>query len=59
MFAGARQANICEVLGVALRTWQRWKISNSHEDRRIYNNNVPANKLSEFEIQRISPSGTS
>ena len=53
MLAGARQTKICEVLGVALRTWQRWKNSNSLEDGRIYNNNSPANKLNEFEMQRI------
>lgn len=57
MLAGARQAKICEVLGVTLRTWQRWKSleksSGYIEDMRIYNNNVPANKLSELEKQRI------
>lgn len=53
MLAGARQANICEVLGVAVRTWQRWKSSKNIEDQRIYNDTIPANKLSEFEVQRI------
>ena len=53
MLAGARQANICEVLGVCLRTWQRWKSSENTEDLRVHNNPIPANKLSEFEVQRI------
>ena len=53
MLAGARQTKICDILGVALRTWQRWKSSNNTEDNRIYNNSIPANKLSEIEIQRI------
>ena len=53
MLAGARQAKICEVLGVCLRTWQRWKSSGNTEDRRVHNNPIPANKLSEFEAQRI------
>lgn len=53
MFAGARQAKICEVLGVALRTWQRWKNSKNTEDQRVYNNSIPANKLSDLEVQRI------
>ena len=53
MLAGARQTKICEVLGVAVRTWQRWKSSKNIEDQRIYNNAIPANKLSEFEVQRI------
>ena len=53
MLAGARQAKICDILGVCLRTWQRWKSSNNTEDSRIYNNSIPVNKLSEIEIQRI------
>jgi len=53
MSSGARQAKICDALGVCLRTWQRWKNANILEDRRIYNNNIPANKLSEIEIDRV------
>ena len=53
MLAGARQTKICEVLGVSLRTWQRWKISENIEDQRVNNKATPANKLSEFEVQRI------
>ncbi len=53
MLAGARQAKTCEVLGVCLRTWQRWKSSKNTEDQRIHNNTVPANRLSELEVQRI------
>lgn len=53
MRAGVRQAKICEVLGVCLRTWQRWKISDNSEDMRIHNHRAPANKLSELEVARI------
>ncbi len=53
MSAGARQAKKSDALGICLRTWQRWKRANTLEDRRIYNNEVPANKLSELEIRRI------
>jgi len=53
MLAGACQEKICDVLGVCLRTWQRWKSSGNIEDQRIYNSSIPSNKLSELEVQRI------
>ena len=53
MLAGARQAQICEILGVCQRTWQRWKSSGSTEDGRASKKKTPANKLSELEVGRI------
>ncbi len=53
MLAGARQAQICEILGVCQRTWQRWKSSGSTEDGRTSSKKTPANKLSELEVGRI------
>ena len=53
MLAGARQAKICEILGVCQRTWQRWKSSGNIEDGRTSKKKTPANKLSDLEVGRI------
>lgn len=49
---GARKLKACEILGITLRTVQRWE-KNGVEDKRKNNNKTPANKLSEFERHRI------
>jgi len=51
--SGARQSSVCAALGFCARTLQRWKLSVNNEDGRINNSTIPANKLSEFEVQRI------
>lgn len=51
--SGASQSSICKAIGFCERTWQRWKVNSSNDDRRSYVNKSPSNKLSEFEIKRI------
>ena len=48
---GARQAAVCEHLGVSERTLQRWELC--AEDGRHGPHSAPANKLSELERQRL------
>jgi transposase InsO family protein len=48
--AGARRWRACEVLGLSVRTVERWGAND--EDGRRGPNHVPANKLSEVERQR-------
>jgi transposase InsO family protein len=48
--AGARRWRACEVLGLSVRTVERW--GTHDEDRRRGPNHVPANKLSEPERQK-------
>lgn len=51
--AGARQRKACEVVGVDARTLQRWKTLGIGEDRRAGPKQVPKNKLSSQERNRI------
>ncbi len=48
--AGARRWRACEVLGLSVRTVERW--GTNDEDGRHGPNHVPANKLSEVERQK-------
>lgn len=51
---GARQQLACELVGIASRTYQRWKQSGElSEDQRIHNNAPAHNKLSEAVRQEI------
>lgn len=50
--AGARQAKACEVLGISLRTLQRWKKQGS-VDQRTQRQYTPSNKLTAEERQRL------
>lgn len=49
---GARQAPACDVLGISVRTLQRWN-SSDLEDKRKVVDRVPTNKLSEDEREQI------
>lgn len=52
--AGARQSRACGVLGITLRTLQRWRQSGEvSEDGRRARAVIPANKLSEQERQAV------
>lgn len=50
---GVRLEAVCERLGVAPRTVQRWKKPQTAEDRRCGPRTQPANRLSELERRRI------
>jgi putative transposase len=51
--AGARQASACELLGLDVRTVQRWREQAIGEDRRAGPKRPPANRLSSREEQEI------
>ncbi|WP_157964783.1 hypothetical protein [Algibacillus agarilyticus] len=51
--AGARQAKACELLGFSAKTLQRWSQPNQTQDGRIDAIKTPANRLTDFERQRI------
>jgi transposase InsO family protein len=51
--AGARLERACEVVGVSVRTLQRWALPGGEEDGREGPRQAPANKLSEAERRRI------
>jgi len=51
--AGARQARCCEVVGVDVRTLQRWRRSETGQDERRGPASEPVNKLSDVERKRI------
>ncbi len=51
--SGARQNEVCGVIGISAKTVQRWASSDINKDRRIEMKNIPPNKLSEFERARI------
>lgn len=50
---GARRVKACEVLGITIRTLQRWERAESLEDGRRGPKNGPANALSEEERKQI------
>ena len=52
--AGARQSKACEILGISIRTLQRWKNIIDLSDRRCMPKKKPSNALSEFEIKLIT-----
>jgi putative transposase len=51
--AGARPEQACDMLGLSMRTVQRWQARGGGEDRRYGPKREPANKLSEPEVARI------
>lgn len=55
--AGARRQHACEVLGLTVRTLERW--ADENEDRRHGPNTVPANKLSDTERSKLIAFATS
>ncbi len=51
--AGARQSKACEIIGISPKTLQRWNRPDNVQDGRLEARHEPANKLTEFERQRI------
>lgn len=51
--AGAREEKACEMLGLSVRTVQRWKLDPEGDDRREGPHTRPANALSESERQHV------
>lgn len=51
--AGAAKRNACELLGVSMRTIERWEKSNGLIDKRKQAIHLPANKLSEEERSMV------
>ena len=51
--AGCRIKKACEMLGIDIRTLQRWQKGSGCEDRRSGPNTPPANKLTDVERTRI------
>ena len=56
---GARRAPACRVLGISLRTLQRWETEVGREDRRRGPHSGPANTLSEEERELVVSIATS
>lgn len=50
---GARQRRACEIVGLDVRTYQRWAVQGPGEDGRMGPKTEPANKLNALERQRI------
>ena len=57
--AGARRRKGCEVLGISVRTLQRWEKSPEKSDQRQGPKSSPKNRLSEAEKQLIVAVATS
>lgn len=55
---GARRNKACEILGISVRTLQRWDQRDGGEDRRRGPLNGPANRLSDDERQQIISTAT-
>lgn len=56
---GARRVPACRVLGITLRTLQRWETEPGREDRRQGPHSGPANTLSEEEREQVVSIATS
>ena len=50
--AGTRKARACDVVGLSIRTVQRWEVADSLPDGRLESRPVPPNKLTDIERQR-------
>lgn len=50
---GARKALACGIVGITVRTLQRWLKADTLRDKRLDRGVIPANKLSEFERRQI------
>lgn len=57
--AGARRCKACEILGISLRTFQRWESMRGGGDRRKGPRNGPVNALSEAERALVVAVATS
>lgn len=56
---GARKSEACNILGITVRTFQRWQMKNILVDGRNNSNRIPSNKLTEDEINKIIKISTS
>lgn len=56
---GARQRPACEIVGLDVRTYQRWTLQGPSEDGRMGPKTEPANKLTDLERQKIVQIATS
>lgn len=57
--SGARQRRACEIVGLDVRTYQRWLLLGPGEDGRMGPKTEPANKLTVLERERILQLATS
>lgn len=57
--SGARLSAACRILGVSVRTIERWRLRGGGEDERQGPRREPANKLSETERQEVLDVATS
>jgi putative transposase len=55
---GARQRRACEIVGLDVRTYQRWSVKGPGEDGRMGPKTEPANKLTGLERARILEAAT-
>lgn len=51
--SGARKALACDIVGITIRTLQRWLKADTLQDRRLESTLAPANKLSEVERLQV------
>ncbi len=51
--SGARQSEACKIIGISAKTLQRWRQPDNHQDGRLDAQHAPANKLTEWELQRL------
>jgi transposase InsO family protein len=51
--AGARQQPACELIGLSVRTLERWRAQDTGNDRRRGPKSLPSNKLSEVERRQV------
>ena len=51
--SGARREKVCEVVGLSMRTIERWRVQGGGEDRRRGPNTEPGNKLSVKERKKV------
>jgi hypothetical protein len=50
---GARQRQVCNIIGITPKTLQRWARPEGDDEGRLSAKHSPCNQLSEFERQRI------
>lgn len=50
---GARQTSACDIVGITVRTLQRWLKADTLQDQRLERQFTPANKLSEMERRQV------